>query len=154
MSFRFIRPGPLAAAFMAVAAINPAHSGTPLTVSEVWARPTVPGQEVAAVYMNLTSAGNATLIKVESEIAESVQIHHMTMKDGVMRMRELKRLDLPAGKTVKLAPGGTHLMMTNLKKPLNAGESVPLKLTVLNPDGSKSEARVTAPVTATTVPSR
>lgn len=145
----------LAAVLFASAASGMANAGAPLiTVSDGWARPTVPGQEVAAVYMNVTSANDATLIKVESEIAVSVQIHNMSMDGSVMKMRELKKLALRAGKTVALAPGGSHLMMTQLKKPLRAGDSVPLTLTVLKADGSKGVIRVTVPVTGTAPQSR
>lgn len=145
----------LAAFLLASAASGMANARTPvITVSDGWARPTVPGQEVAAVYMNITSPRDATLVKVESEIAGSVQIHNMSMDGSVMKMRELKKLALPAAKTIALAPGGTHLMMTNLKKPLRAGESVPLTLTVVKADGSKGVIRVTVPVTGTAPQSR
>ena len=145
----------LAAFLSAFAGIGAADTGTPIVeVREAWALPTVPGQEVAAVYMNITSAHNATLVKIESKIAGSVQIHNMRMDGQVMKMRELKDLPLPAGATVKLAPGGNHLMMTQLKKPLRLGESVPLSLTIVKADGSKGVVRVTVPVARTPPRSR
>ncbi len=101
-----------------------------LTVSQAWVRATVPGQEVSGAFMNLTSKTNARLIKAESPVAEIVEIHSMSMNNGVMQMREIKELELPAGKTVQLAPGGFHIMLINLSRQLKAGDSVPIKLTI------------------------
>jgi hypothetical protein len=117
-----------------------------LEVDGAWARATVPGQMVASVYMNLTSSKPAKLIKVESSIAGTAEIHFMRMKGDVMEMREIKELKLPAGKTVTLAPGGYHIMLFDLKRPLKTGETVPLKLTIRFADKLESVVDITAPV--------
>jgi len=95
-----------------------------VTIKDAWVRPTNAGQEVGAAYMTLSSRQDATLIRVESDVSKSVEIHSMTMQNGVMKMRMLDSLPLTAGKPYKLAPGGFHLMLFDLKKPLTAGEQV------------------------------
>ncbi|MGH8845858.1 MAG: copper chaperone PCu(A)C, partial [Polaromonas sp.] len=121
-----------------------------LAVSQAWARPTMPGQDVAAVYLTVTSARGAALVGVRSDAAEIVQVHDMTMDGGVMKMRERERLPLPAGQAVRLQPGGTHhLMMLRLKKPLRPGDLVALSLTLVDQTGLETVARVDVPVRAT-----
>jgi len=123
-----------------------AHAAEDVQVSDAWARATVPGQEVAGAYLTLRSEKTAKLVKAESTVADSAAIHSMSMKNGVMEMRELTELALPAGKTVKLAPGGFHIMLIDLKKPLKVGETVPLKLTIRNRDNTLSVIDVQAEV--------
>lgn len=100
-------------------------------VEQAWLRATVPGQEVAGAYLNITSAVNARLVGVSSPVAASAQLHSMSMKQGVMEMRELKDIALPKNKTVKLAPGGMHVMLFDLKQVLKPGEVIPLTLDVV-----------------------
>jgi hypothetical protein len=78
--------------------------------------------------MQLTANEAATLVAVESPVAGSVQIHEMQMENDVMQMRQISRLDLPAGKSVELKPGGYQVMLMDLKQPLKKGKSVPIKL--------------------------
>src|SRR5687768_10177132 len=99
-----------------------------VTVNDAWVKATRPAQKVGAAYMTLESLKDATLVKVESPAAGTVEIHSMTMNDGVMKMRRLEDLPLPAGETVKLAPGGFHLMLFDLAKPMQAGETVQFTL--------------------------
>lgn len=106
---------------------NVARKNTVL-VQDAWARATNPGQKVGAVYMTLTSPQDATLVKIESDISNSVEIHSMSMQNGIMKMRMLEKLPLTANKPYKLAPGGYHLMLFDLKKPLVAGEQLNLLL--------------------------
>lgn len=100
-----------------------------VSVKDAWVRPTNPGQEVGAAYMTLTSERDVSLVSVETDAAKSVEIHNMTMENGVMKMRMLDALPLKAGEPYKLAPGGFHLMLFDLKKPLLLGEQVNLLLT-------------------------
>jgi copper(I)-binding protein len=65
-----------------------------------------------------------TLVSIESSVSNSIEIHNMTMENGVMKMRMLEKLPLKVGKPYKLAPGGFHLMLFDLKKPLIVGEQV------------------------------
>ena len=117
-----------------------------VAVLDAWARANAPGQTVGAAYMTLISAQDSTMVKVESDIAGTVQIHSMSMDNGVMKMRMLEELPLPAGKAEKLAPGGFHLMLFDLKKPLTAGESVKLTLTFRDNAGKVTQQMVTLPV--------
>jgi copper(I)-binding protein len=96
----------------------------PVSITDAWVRPTNPGQEVGAAYMTLLSKQEMTLVSIESSVSNSIEIHNMTMENGVMKMRMLEKLPLKAGKPYKLAPGGFHLMLFDLKKPLMVGEQV------------------------------
>jgi len=115
-------------------------------ISDAWARATAPGQTVGAAYMTLTSPADSTLVYVESSIADSAEIHSMTMKNDVMIMRMLEELPLKAGKPEKLAPGGFHLMLFDLKAPLKAGETVMLTLCFKDEKGNITHQDVTLPV--------
>lgn len=118
-----------------------------VTVNDPWSRATVPGQPTGAIYMKINSTSDATLLSAETPVAKEVQVHTMHMHNDVMRMREHGQLDVPAGKTVDLAPGGLHLMLLGLKKPLAAGETVPLKLTFSDAKGKRTTT-VNVPVRA------
>lgn len=125
-----------------------AQAAEPVSASNVWVRATMPGQQVGAAYLDLQSTTDATLIKAESPIAQSVELHQMSMENGVMKMRMLEQLALPAGKTVKLAPGGNHLMLFGLKQPLLKGEQVALTLHFRYADGKPGKLELNAPVKA------
>jgi copper(I)-binding protein len=115
-------------------------------ISNAWARATAPGQEVGAAYMTLKSATTLQVTQAETKIAEAVEIHEMTMKDGVMKMRMMEILDLPAGKEVHLEPGGFHFMLFDLKEPLKAGSSFDLILNIKDAQGKTSKQTVKVPV--------
>ena len=109
--------------------ITQTQAADAVKVDSAWVRSTLAGQDVSAAYMTLTSQRDTQLIRVESDVTQSVEIHSMTMQNGVMKMRMLKELTLTAGKPYKLAPGGYHLMLFDLKKPLTAGDRVNFVLT-------------------------
>ena len=117
-----------------------------VTVSNAWVRATVPGQQVAGAYLEISSIENATLVSAKSPAAKNVEIHVMSMEAGMMSMRQLDRLELPAGKTVALAPGGYHLMLTGLKQPLKKGDTVPLRLTIQGKNKVRSVVKINAAV--------
>jgi copper(I)-binding protein len=96
--------------------------------------------------MELTGNVDAVLVAVDSPLAAKVQLHSMNMDGGVMRMRALEKIELPAGKTVKLAPGGLHVMLYDIKQPLEAGGTVPLTLTFMGAGGAKSTLKLDAQV--------
>jgi len=73
----------------------------------------------------------------------------MRLENGVMEMRQIKSLELPAKQTVKLEPGGLHIMLLDLKKPLKLGDKVPLRLTLQRADLSKTVVEVQAEVRST-----
>lgn len=99
-----------------------------VSITDAWVRPSNPGQEVGAAYMTFLSKQDMTLVSIESSVTDSVEIHNMTMENGVMKMRMLENLALKAGEPYKLAPGGFHLMLFDLKKPLTPGEQVSFTL--------------------------
>jgi hypothetical protein len=129
-----------------LAAPVPALAQAAVTVSEPWVRGTVTGQKATGAYMALKAASEAKLVSAASPVAKIVEIHEMAMTDGVMRMRAIDALALPAGKAVELKPGGYHVMLIDLVKPLSPGEQVPITLTVLDADGKKSTIDVKAVV--------
>ena len=129
---------------LCVASSASAHS---ISISKAWVRPTVPGQTVAGAYFDITAKQNARLVAARSPVSPNVQIHWMQMDGDVMRMREVNALELPKNKTVSLKPGGYHLMLMELKKPIQAGETGPLTL-VSETKGKRQTVRVNAPAQA------
>jgi hypothetical protein len=111
-------------------------------VTDAWARPALQGQTATGAFMSLKSADGARLIGAASPVAGVVEIHEMVMEGSVMRMRAIAGLDLPAGRSVELKPGGYHVMLMDLKRPLKAGERVPLELRI----ETKDKRLVTQPI--------
>ncbi len=117
-----------------------------VTVATAWARGTVAGQGATGAFMELTAREDAALVGVSSPRAGLTEIHEMIMDGGVMKMRAISRLELPAGKTVALKSGSYHLMLMNLKQPLRKGEMVPLMLRIEGKDKKLSVLEVQAEV--------
>jgi hypothetical protein len=131
----------------ATPAANPTSSPPMgLTITDVWARaavmttggmqtPSSGGMEMSkptsAVYMKISGGGMADkLVKAETTVAESTELHTVEMKDGVMQMRPVEGgIDVPADGTVELKPGGLHIMLIGLKQELKPGDKVNVKLT-------------------------
>jgi len=132
-------------------ALTPAAHAA-VTVEQPWVRAMVPGQSVAAAYMKIRSSERAALVGVQTPAAQKVEIHEMSMSNGVMKMRPLTRLDLPSERTVELTPGGYHLMLMNVTKPLKEGDEVPLTLTIERQDKTRVQVEVQAPVRSITSP--
>jgi hypothetical protein len=102
-----------------------------LVITQPWTRATPNGAKIGGGYLTIENKGSAPdrLIGGSTDAASKLEVHEMSMKDGVMTMRPLDDgLTIDPGKTVKLAPGGYHLMMFDLKKPLKQGETVPITL--------------------------
>lgn len=121
-------------------------AGAQVTVDEAWVRATVPGQPVAGAYLKITSAQAAALVAVQSPAAARAEIHEMKLAGGVMRMRPVARIELPAGRTVELKPGGYHVMLMSIAKPLRPGDTVPITLVVEGADGKRQDVNATATV--------
>jgi len=117
-------------------------------LSDAWVRASNPGQAVGAAYVTLSSAQDVTLVYAETERAGTVEMHSMTMQNGVMKMRSMEELPVPAGKPVKLAPGGLHLMLFELPTPFKAGEQVKFRLCFKDKQGKITDQFVTMPVKA------
>ena len=137
------------AVLLAGVLLAPAVNAQSVEVREAWVRAPAPGQSVASAYMELMSRGHALLVGVASPVAARAELHATTMSGGVARMRQMESIELPAAKTVKLAPGGMHVMLLDVKQPLKPGSRVPLTLTVQR-DGNRSVFTVQATVRAAT----
>jgi len=102
-----------------------------LVITQAWTRATPNGAKIGSGYFTVENKGTTAdrLIGVSADVAGKVEVHEMATNNGVMTMRPLdKGLTIDPGKTVKLAPGGYHLMMFDLKSPLKQGEAVPVTL--------------------------
>jgi hypothetical protein len=118
------------AAFAALllAACNSQAAPPSIKVTDAWSRATIAGQSTGAVYLTIANGGgNDRLMSVATPAGEA-SIHSSSTQNGVMRMRPLHELPIPAKSTVELKPGGAHIMIMGLKAPLSAGSSFPLDL--------------------------
>ncbi|MDB5886026.1 MAG: hypothetical protein JWR74_2197 [Polaromonas sp.] len=123
-----------------------AHTAQTVDVSRAWVRATVPGQQATGAYMHITSKNGARLVGVSSPAAGIMEVHQMKMEGDVMKMRAAPVLDLPAGQTVQLKPGGYHVMMMDLKQALEKGSSVPMTLHLQDAKGLESTLVLSVPV--------
>ncbi len=119
-----------------------------LRVDGPWARATAPGQPAGAAFMELTSETDMALVAAHSPASKTVELHTMSMDNGVMIMRQVERIDLPKGKTVSLRPGGLHIMLIGLNGPLAPGQETQLTLVVRDKSGKAREIPVTVPIRA------
>ncbi len=100
-----------------------------IAIARPYARATVPGQPAGGGFLTLDNKGaDDRLLSASAGVSGAVELHSMSMDGDVMRMRQVDAIELPAGKTVALKPGGLHIMFIGLKAPLKAGDSFPLKL--------------------------
>jgi periplasmic copper chaperone A len=116
------------------------------TATDPWVRAAVPGQKATGMFVQLQSKTATRLVSVSTPVAGVSEIHEMSMDGGVMRMRAMPGLDLPAGQTVALKPGGYHLMFMELKQPLKAGDTVPVTLTLENAAKQRETLELKVPV--------
>jgi len=121
-------------------------SAADVSVSNAWVRGTVAGQKTTGAFMQLSSPVDTTLVGVTSPAAKVAQVHEMKMDGGMMKMRAVDKIAIPAGKPVELEPGGYHVMLVDLVAPLKNGDSVPLKLTFEDKTGAKQTIDVKAVV--------
>jgi hypothetical protein len=131
---RLIAVAVLAATSFACLAQTPA-----ITVTQPWVRATVAEQKSTGAFMTLQANSASRLVAVQSSAAASVEMHEMAMDGDVMRMRALPAVALAAGADVTFKPGSYHLMLMGLKKPLKAGETVPLTLMFESADGKQRQ---------------
>jgi copper(I)-binding protein len=102
-----------------------------LVITQAWSRATPGGAKVGGGYLTIENRGSVPdrLIGGSADVAAKVQVHEMTMNNGVMTMRPLEAgVVIEPGKTIKLAPGGYHLMLLDLKSPLKQGEKLAITL--------------------------
>ena len=116
-----------------------------LTVVDPWARATIGSQNVGAAYVTIRNRGKMAdhLVGVRTDVAESAMLHQSSVtSEGVAEMRPVDSVEIPPGGEAKLAPRGTHVMLTGLKAPLVAGKSFPLTLEFERAGAVQVEARV------------
>jgi len=101
-----------------------------IQVEGAWSRATAQGQDTAMVDLAITSAKDARLVGFSSPACKTAQMHSMTHDSGMMKMREVQSIELPAGRRVVLNERGYHLMLIGLPSPLKAGDSLPLMLNI------------------------
>jgi copper(I)-binding protein len=120
----------LIGASLALAACNAPTTSGSLRIEKAWARTTAPGATTGAGYLTIVNETAADrLVGASSPVADKVELHESAMDGMVMTMRPLGPVEIKAGETLALAPGGRHLMFTGLKQPLVAGQKVPVTLT-------------------------
>ncbi len=117
-----------------------------VTVEESWARATVQGQKATGAFMKITAKEGTKLVGASSPAAGVTEIHEMKMDKDVMKMSAISALPIPAGKTVELKPGGLHVMLMDLKAPLNDKTNVPITLVFENAKGVRSNMDLQVPV--------
>ena len=144
-----MRHSALPAVCLAALALLPAFGAAAqppaLTAHDAWIRAT-PGAEVAAAYLTLHNSGTQPVVVsgVRSADAGAAMIHETTMVNGLSTMRAHQPLGIPPGATVRFAPGGLHIMLHALKRPLAAGDEVPLTLLLEGGGSLTVTARVRA----------
>lgn len=125
---RMLRSLVLVSGFMLTAAVASAQTGQ-LAVDNAWARATPGKSDIGAAYVTIHSPTADRLVAASTPVAKKAELHTMEMSGMVMKMRPISSIDIPAGQSVSLAPGGMHIMLMGLNQPLKAGQSFPLSLT-------------------------
>jgi len=140
----------MAAMTLAAATLSALAAGDAVEVKNAWARATVKGQMATGAFMTITAKDGSKLVGAASPVAGVAQVHEMKMEGGVMKMAEVKGgLELPAGKTVELKPGGYHVMLMDLKEPLAKDTTVPVTLMFKDAKGVESKVELKMPVAMT-----
>ena len=133
-----------------VLALVAAGARADVLVTDAWSRGTVPGQRATGAFMQLASPKDSALVAVASPASKVAEIHSMALENGVMKMRAVDSLALPAGKTVELRPGGYHVMLLDIAQPLKEGDSIPMVLTFADNAGRRTTQEVKATVRSLT----
>jgi copper(I)-binding protein len=133
-------------AFVAMLAIagQLAHAAD-VRIEKAWIRAAADGQPVSGAYFEITAQHNAKLVKVDTTAAEHAELHEMSLQGGIMKMRPLTAIALPAGQKVVLKPNGLHVMLFNPKTPLAAGSKETMVLTI-DEDGKRSQLKLSVDV--------
>ncbi len=129
---RMLRTVLLVAGFVLTAAVASAQTQTQtgqLAVDNAWARATPGKSDIGAAYVTIHSPTADRLVAASTPVAKKAELHTMEMSGMVMKMRPISGIDIPAGQSVSLAPGGMHIMLMGLNQPLKTGQSFPLTLT-------------------------
>ena len=119
-----------------------------INIKDAWVRTTVPGQKATGAFMKITAKEGTRLVGASTPVAGMAEVHEMKMDGDIMKMRGLPGLELPAGKTVELKPGGLHVMLMDLKAALPKDSTVPLTLLFKDAKGVESKMELKLPVSA------
>lgn len=158
MPSRVFLPALCLVAAAAAATMVPAQAAAPAApagqsqqlprVDGAWVRSAVPGQHGTGAFMRITAPRAMQLVGIATPVAGVAAVHEMKMEGDVMKMRAIPALDLPAGRTVELKPGGYHVMLMELKQSLKAGSTVPITLLLRDGAGAESRLELKVPVEA------
>ncbi len=109
-----------------------------LKITNAWARATIGDVNTSAVYMTITNTTNEpkTIVAVKTSVAEVNEIHSTMKQNGVMQMRSIGSITIPANDTIELKPGGLHIMLMQLYKKLKVSENIFVELKMT--DGKKA----------------
>lgn len=138
----------LSAAVMATSLAGVSVRAQSVQIKDAWVRSTVPGQKGSGAFMKIIAKEGVQLTGVSSPVAGVAEVHEMKMDGDVMKMRAVPVLELPAGSTVELKPGGYHLMLMDLKQSLTVGSTVPVTLMFRDGKGAERRVEVMLPVAA------
>ncbi len=123
--------------------MNGAQPAGSLEVVKAWSRATAPGATVGVAYFEIINSGaQDALVRVEAPVAAHAQMHSMATIGGVMQMRELQTVEVPAHGRVRFEPGGLHVMLIDLVRPLKKGDRFPLTLVFQHADPVHTQAIV------------
>jgi copper(I)-binding protein len=118
-----------------------------IDIKDAWIRTSVPGQKATGAFMRITAKDGTKLVGASSPAAGVAEVHEMKMEGDVMKMRAVTGgLDIAAGKTMELKPGGYHVMLMDLKAPLAKDSTVPVTLTFKDAKGVQSKLELKLPV--------
>lgn len=131
---------------MVLCALGSVPAWAQVKIDEPWARATVAGQKATGVFMKLTATQASQLVGVSSPAAGVAEVHEMKMDGNVMKMSAVPAIDLPAGKSVALQPGGYHVMLMDLKAALPKESTVPLTLMFKDAKGAETRLELKVPV--------
>lgn len=120
----------LTIAMVGTSFFNTAQANTEFTISDVWAKQSIPGAENGAAYFTITNNSSEALhlVGANTDVARAVEVHEHIHEQDVMRMRRVGELEIEPNKTITFAPGGLHLMMFGIKEPLTPGQTFEIQL--------------------------
>lgn len=122
----------------------PVLAADTIQAQSAWTRATPPGAANSASYVQLHNAGDEmrSVIAAHSSVADEIQLHTVLSENGLMKMRQVPFIEIPAGGMTELKPGGFHIMMLGIKQPLKEGESVQIELEFANGDKLNFESPI------------
>ena len=131
---------------LALAVVCAVNAHAEVTAKDAWVRGTVPAQTSTGAFVTFTSTADAKIVGVSTPAAKMAEIHESMTHAGVNHMQAVESVALPAGKAVQLRPGGHHVMLMGLARPLKPGETMPLTFTIEEKGGKRTELEVKAEV--------